>query len=104
MARCTSGISIARLCIALLTSARSVPAMDVPGSPVEAGRRADEVALPLKRGTALRLGVLQLLDAGMTPYNTREIVPGWSSYSDRCDEVPPPCCGGEHTISKPYSP
>src|SRR5215469_1224226 len=43
---------------------RSVLAIDVLGPPVEAGRRADEVLLPLKRDTALGLRVFQLLDTG----------------------------------------
>ena len=50
-------------------NARSVSAMDLLGPPVEAGRRADEVVLPLQGDTALGLRVFQLLDAGEMPVN-----------------------------------
>jgi hypothetical protein len=45
------------LSVACSKNARSVPTMDVPGPPVEAGRRVDQVLLPLKRDTALGLCV-----------------------------------------------
>ena len=48
-------------------SARSVPAMDLAGPPVEAARRADEVLLTLECDATLGLRVLQLLDAGEVP-------------------------------------
>ena len=41
-----------------------MPAMDLARPPLEAGRRADEVLLPLKRDTALGLRVFQRFDAG----------------------------------------
>jgi len=50
-----------------------MPAVKALRPPVEAGGRADESAVGLQGDTALRLGVLQLVDGGEMPIHQHGI-------------------------------
>jgi hypothetical protein len=70
---------------------RALTLHDPLGPPVEAGRRADKVPLPLKRDTALCLGLFQLLAAREVPVDQHRVRQG-PPEPNRCSAG---CSSGE---------